>query len=200
MFVVRTFLAASCFLFLLSACSSNKPLAVSQKNTPIVIHYQAPEKLTFEGKAAGAGMALMSSMGPVGIAVGMAIDIGIAKEITTAITLTGKQPLLMVEQQLQQHDVVYRHLSSQQEIRLQVKSFGFKLKGAGELTSAYVEFALTDRNNQTQLFIYPNDFEKNSAFVAPSYPLPILKKEGDKAVILLQQAIDELIKQLPRFN
>ncbi|SMF33870.1 hypothetical protein SAMN02745866_02141 [Alteromonadaceae bacterium Bs31] len=38
----------------------------------------------FSGKGAGAGMMLSSSMGPMGIAIGVAIDEGIAKEIGEA--------------------------------------------------------------------------------------------------------------------
>ncbi len=39
-------------------------------------------KFSFEGKGSSAGFMLMSAMGPVGIAVGVAIDEGISKEIT----------------------------------------------------------------------------------------------------------------------
>lgn len=38
-------------------------------------------RVGFEGKGAAAGMMLMSSMGPMGIAIGVAIDEGIAKKI-----------------------------------------------------------------------------------------------------------------------
>lgn len=45
------------------------------------------EKFSFEGKGSSAGFMLMSSMGPAGIAVGIAIDEGISKDITkTALT------------------------------------------------------------------------------------------------------------------
>ena len=57
---------------LLSGCSS-KP------NSKAVI--SLPEKLTFTGKGSAAGFALMGVMGPTGIAIGAAIDVGICKEI-----------------------------------------------------------------------------------------------------------------------
>lgn len=51
------------------------------EKTPVEIHYTSPDRISFQGKGAGAGIALMSSMGPVGIAIGVAIDEGIAKDI-----------------------------------------------------------------------------------------------------------------------
>ncbi len=47
-------------------------------------------KFSFEGKGSSAGFMLMSAMGPAGIAVGVAIDEGISKEITQS-ALDGKE-------------------------------------------------------------------------------------------------------------
>lgn len=57
---------------LLCGCSSNTSRSV-------VI--SLPEKLTYEGKGAAAGIALMGVLGPSGIAIGAAIDVGISKDI-----------------------------------------------------------------------------------------------------------------------
>lgn len=57
-------------------------------------------RLRFSGKGAGAGMMLMSSMGPAGIAVGIAIDEGIAKEIRTNLQAVGVEFNGLVEQSI----------------------------------------------------------------------------------------------------
>lgn len=48
-----------------------------------------PEKIRFSGKGAGAGIMLSSSMGPMGIAIGVAIDEGISKTITESFSGAG---------------------------------------------------------------------------------------------------------------
>lgn len=65
------------FLFLvvialLCGCSNN-----ANRNAVISL----PDKLTYEGKGAAAGIALMGVLGPSGIAIGAAIDVGIGKDI-----------------------------------------------------------------------------------------------------------------------
>ncbi|MBB1422062.1 hypothetical protein H5200_09045 [Pseudoalteromonas sp. SG43-7] len=52
----------------------------------IPIEVNISQEVTFSGKGAGAGIALMSAMGPSGLAIGLAIDVGIAKEIKKNIT------------------------------------------------------------------------------------------------------------------
>lgn len=50
-------------------------------------HVDIPEsvRIGFEGKGAAAGVMMSSSMGPMGIAIGVAIDEGIAKDIREAL-------------------------------------------------------------------------------------------------------------------
>ena len=57
---------------LFCGCSSNP-------NNKAVI--SLPDKLTYAGKGAAAGIALMGVLGPSGIAIGAAIDVGIGKDI-----------------------------------------------------------------------------------------------------------------------
>jgi hypothetical protein len=58
-------------------CASCASLA----GKPTVTTELNDERLRFSGKGAGAGVMLSSSMGPMGIAIGVAIDEGIAKAI-----------------------------------------------------------------------------------------------------------------------
>jgi len=66
----------------ISGCTSINSFSglFSSENKP-EISYKSPDYIRFTGKGAAASFALMSSMGPVGAAIGIAIDEGIAKEI-----------------------------------------------------------------------------------------------------------------------
>ena len=66
---------------LLTACSH---LPASKK---MPYNIDVPESLLvrFDGKGAAAGVMMSSSMGPMGIAIGVAIDEGIAKDIRSAL-------------------------------------------------------------------------------------------------------------------
>ena len=48
------------------------------------IHFSDPNSIRFQGKGSGAGFMLTGAMGPMGIAIGIAIDEGIAKDIQEA--------------------------------------------------------------------------------------------------------------------
>jgi hypothetical protein len=78
--VVRVFLFL--LLFFTSGCSILKKSDVS------VISVDVPE-LTYSGRGKGASFALMGTMGPSGIAIGAAIDQGIAKDIRQSLTDAG---------------------------------------------------------------------------------------------------------------
>lgn len=54
--------------------------------TRVTVTADKDQRVRFSGKSAGAGIALSSSMGPAGIAIGVAIDEGIAKDIGHALT------------------------------------------------------------------------------------------------------------------
>ncbi len=67
-------LACVSLAWLLMACAGSP-------KTEMTLVIPDDNYISFTGKGAGAGMALMSTMGPVGVAIGLAIDEGIAKEI-----------------------------------------------------------------------------------------------------------------------
>ncbi len=70
---------------LFSACASLFP----QKEMSYAIMLAEPHVIRFEGKGAAAGVMMSSSMGPMGIAIGVAIDEGIAKDIRGALDSVG---------------------------------------------------------------------------------------------------------------
>lgn len=77
--------AALLFAQLISGCASTnkQSAALTVKVEP----YDQP--FSFEGKGSGAGMMLVGAMGPAGIAIGVAIDVGIGKDIYAAFEREG---------------------------------------------------------------------------------------------------------------
>lgn len=82
--VIRV-LVPAIFCMVVSACS------FMQKPQKVFFSIKMPEStlIRFEGKGAAAGVMMSSSMGPMGIAIGVAIDEGIAKEIREALNRSG---------------------------------------------------------------------------------------------------------------
>jgi len=73
--------------FLLGACSfvGTKPAEQAVVNVSI----EGQDRIRFSGKGAGAGMMMSASMGSMGIAIGVAIDEGIGKEIHESFVASG---------------------------------------------------------------------------------------------------------------
>jgi|GEM_PF-2831627 len=102
----RAYRARACFILcvfslsLLAACSSLPPT----NNQPAVsVSMPDNHRMHFRGKGAGAGMMLMSSMGPMGIAIGVAIDEGIAKDIGASAAAAGVDVKALTEHAFSQY-------------------------------------------------------------------------------------------------
>jgi hypothetical protein len=120
-------------MILFSACVTNSGCTSLSlftdtfvENTPIEIHYNSPDRISFKGKGAGAGIALMSSMGPVGIAIGVAIDEGIAKNIRD----TAKAGNVDFKTLLK--DSVATIATLKDAERIEVKTYGFVIKNGSK--------------------------------------------------------------------
>lgn len=74
----------------LTGCSGFQKKQHVAPESHILLTMPSPNRMGFSGKGAGAGMMLMSSLGPAGIAVGVAIDQGIAKDIQTPFEQGGQ--------------------------------------------------------------------------------------------------------------
>ena len=107
------------------------------EKTPVEIHYNSPDRISFQGKGAGAGIALMSSMGPVGIAIGVAIDEGIAKDIRE----TAKAGNVDFKTLLK--DSVATIATLKDAERIEVKTYGFVIKnGSKDYVAAEIKLAV----------------------------------------------------------
>ncbi|WP_046003430.1 hypothetical protein [Pseudoalteromonas rubra] len=122
-------------LTLLSACSS-----VSR--TPVV--NQAMPKVTYEGRGSAAGPMLAGALGPVGIAVGFAIDEGIGKDIGLAMDKSKEQGMwAMANAVAQQHPDV---------VTVAIQKVAFKAqRGDDDLAFARVELNLESAKEEKSL-------------------------------------------------
>lgn len=86
---LRLMLTMTAIAALTASCAApnghRDALVDTMADTLVTVATEDDQRIRFSGKGAGAGIALSSSMGPAGIAIGVAIDEGIAKDIGRAL-------------------------------------------------------------------------------------------------------------------
>ncbi len=186
-------------LFLLTqilACSvfNGQP----SRGKPIIVEFSTPNRIQFQGKGAGAGIALMSTMGPVGIALGVAIDEGIAKDIRKAIskeqTDIQSQIKKQLSQQLEKHGYSVFDSNKETYPKLVIKRYGFKItNGSTDATAAEWVVELHLGPDEKSTVNYPKDFEKDSI---KTYVLADLKMNGKLGLELLTDSLKQVMESL----
>ncbi|MCG7560123.1 MULTISPECIES: hypothetical protein [Pseudoalteromonas] len=111
---------------LLSACSSVPPKPVIKSEMPSV---------SYQGRGAAAGPMLMGALGPAGIAVGFAIDVGIGKDIATAMEESKDQGFQLITTRIAEQ---YPDVSSATLLKVDFHA----QRGDDELAYATVELLL----------------------------------------------------------
>lgn len=169
-------------IFLLTSCSQ-----ISSRNEKAIVNTTA-DALSFEGRGAGAGMMLMSSMGPAGIAVGVAIDVGIAKDVEKAVNSTGVSFEQILQSKLSVSCAKAESLLNGVHLKtVTVEKYGFKVaKGDSESVVAWFSLALNDNAEAT--INYPADFEALDTAL-PSIPFNVIKTDGEAAVQLWRDSL-----------
>ncbi|TMP31796.1 hypothetical protein CWB99_00275 [Pseudoalteromonas rubra] len=127
-------------LVLLSACSSVPQAPMVNSELP---------KVTYKGRGAAAGPMLVGAMGPVGIAVGFAIDEGIAKEIGSAL----KESQVQGEKELA--NVIAEQFPEASSVKM--LSLDFKAqRGNDDFAFATVELRFRSKEDEWQLCLQTN--------------------------------------------
>lgn len=137
------------------------------------------DRVRFHGKGAGAGMMLMSSMGPMGIAIGVAIDEGIGKDIDASARAVGLDIRSITQSAIDKVGAV--HLSS-----ITIERYGFVTR-SGDNDPVAVQLHLTVASNDGQIHTlkYPEDFDDK---LVPTFPLDSVKAKGALSVDAFEQA------------
>ena len=193
---------------IITGCSS----FYGKESSAVNVYFSEPNRIQFQGKGAGAGIALMSTMGPVGIALGVAIDEGIAKDIREAAITGGFDMPSYISQSIDNQSktgwqpVFVDGTSVSPSLKSEfpnivVKRYGFKTTGeANDATSAELVVLVNTSKGDKFEYHYPNDFiaadQDKQEIDIPSYPLAELKVNGALSVQLMQQAVDSLMGKI----
>ncbi len=157
---------------LLSACATVPSVTVSVAE---------PDRIRFQGKGAGAGMMLMSSMGAMGIAIGVAIDEGIGKDIDAAARTEGFNIQAIIEA------AAKTHLFTSD---ITVERYGFVTRpGDNDPVAVQLHLNIVSKDGQQQAVKYPEDFEKARV---STFPLDDIKLDGKLTITAFEKAISSI--------
>jgi hypothetical protein len=138
------------FVILSTACALNSGCSSLSffAQEPFEITYSSPDRISFQGKGAGAGIALMSTMGPVGIALGVAIDEGIAKDIRNTAKAGSVDFKSLFSEAVSNIDVL------KDADRIDVKKYGFVIKdGSKDYVAAEVRIVMHNGDVSEELVL-----------------------------------------------
>ena len=153
----------------------------------VAVKYPQSDKLDFTGRGSAAAMMMSGSMGAMGIAIGVAIDEGLAKDLTASAKAGGFNAEQSFAKALGLAD--YRAVETDEpENALIIEKLGFRAKG--DLIAPWVELNFS-RGVATILCRY-QEFAGEDVLVAE---LGELKTDGAKAATLMDAAIELTVSQ-----
>ncbi|WP_419812209.1 hypothetical protein [Bacterioplanoides sp.] len=134
-------------LVFLSGCS-----LFGYKNSQNTIHIENTATIKYTGKGAGASFALMGAMGPVGAAIGVAIDEGISKDIRKNIENSGFDLVAHLCEQYQKQAIDCVSDAEEAQQILVIQSIDLTSKGSDDWMQLKVKAIHTDSSAiETQL-------------------------------------------------
>ncbi|MFL0810699.1 MAG: hypothetical protein K6L76_09815 [Agarilytica sp.] len=176
--ITISFLATlSCVMI---ACAHTPKVKISRTD----ITFEEPNRMRFHGKGAGAGMMMMSSMGPMGIAIGVAIDEGIGKEIGEAANKADFDLASLL--------VAGLAGAAQQIESIHVKRYGFVTRrGENDPVAPQLHLEIQTANGVKEIK-YPEAFDDAKI---TTHPLEQLKAQGATAIKAFENAIQVIAQQ-----
>lgn len=180
------YIVITCLLF--SCVQTPPPLEVTTT-------VEEPNRIRFSGKGAGAGMMLSGSMGPMGIAIGVAIDEGISKDIDE----TAKHGLVnlpaIFEQKLQQF-LTQQNIAKNKAVTMHISRYGFITQsGDNDPVSAELKATIHIGTKAFQIN-YPAMITDKSLISTAS--LDLIKTNAAEIKTLFESSID--LALLTTFN
>ncbi|HMW50223.1 MAG TPA: hypothetical protein PKC70_18135 [Cellvibrionaceae bacterium] len=190
-FLGRATISLTLFLFCSCGSFTNKP----------AYKLAAPPEMdiTFTGRGTAFGPMLMSAMGPAGIAVGMAIDVGIGKDIEKFGFADGlKVDELFAESitQVAQNQKFNRgFFSSHYSSNFQLLKIGF-IEPPGQNDCIQPTLVINVlKGGWHKTYQYPEDFQADKNMPLPGASLEQLKSPQSPARSLLKQAFTQVIEK-----
>ena len=181
-------------LFLMS-CSLNK---ASNDHFEVKTNVSEPSKVRFAGKGAGAGMMLMSSMGPMGIAIGVAIDEGIANDIDKTAKMSGFDIETSVLQTLSSTLKAKAQknafkVQSVNEIIIEISRYGFVIQpGEDDLVTAQLHLNISLDDQEWLKIKYPEQLTEQQRKDIKTETLELVKVDGQVIESLFHHALHKV--------
>tara|TARA_R110001599_G_C12238082_1_gene658595 strand:+ start:730 stop:1350 length:621 start_codon:yes stop_codon:yes gene_type:complete len=184
-------------VFLVTSC------AQFQKNSPqlpeISISIKDQDRIRFSGKGAGAGMMMSSSMGAMGIAIGVAIDEGIGKDIHTAFESKGANFASIVQGETEQwlSEICGKEIKSQDycssstQLNINIYRYGFvTTSGEDDPVKPELDMGFSlNQNPEKRLNL------KDADLPSAQIPLADAKENGKQVANSLRVGYQKLLKQ-----
>ena len=166
----------------------------------ISISIESQDRIRFSGKGAGAGMMMSASMGVMGIAIGVAIDEGIAKEIHESFVAAGGGFSEIIKSETQawltevcgSSEQALNHLcNADTELKVRVYHYGVvTTSGENDPVKAKLEIGFA-QGGQEELRLDLKDLDDDQFKV----PLDLIKKDGQLTIDLLINSYAVLLKK-----
>lgn len=162
-----------------------------------IINYslvEDPNRIRFSGKGAGAGMMLMSTLGPTGIAVGIAIDEGIGKEIDERAK-AGQVNIERILQEQLAKELAKTSIKYPPKTEIVIQRYGF-LSSSENRDNVLPQLHLVIiSDGQKRTLKYPEDY-KEVASNPPSAPLEHVKSDAEVIEELLNKTAHFLVGEM----
>lgn len=175
-------------------CAAMSACSISQQRQEVSFIVDVPESalIRFEGKGAAAGVMMSSGMGPMGIAIGIAIDEGIAKDLRSSLGRVDCKLEEVVGNSFQavsrSHSITATPVSGWKrdaDILIQVDRATFRVQPSEkDLTLAEVSLRMERGGLSRELAT-----EYRSDDVEGMIPLEEIRVDGGKACELLRESV-----------
>ena len=180
-------------IFTLTSCSVLSPLPSYTITKP-----QNPT-ISFTGRGAASGPMLMGAMGPSGIAIGLAIDVGIAKDIEKYGFKEGLNIDAFFDDSLKTvPPSLYTSggfFQSKHKPHFNLSKIGF-VEPMGQSDTIFPALELTvTRGDWQKAYHYRDDFQKDKNTSLPNTTLEQLKGTQSPARQLISRALTTVIEQ-----
>ena len=176
--------------FMVLALASCAQLGKKENNIQLELKVKDPNRVRFSGK--GAGMMMMSSLGPAAVAIGIAIDEGIGKDIDEVYQKHQLSITNMLEASLKAEFDSSKNttLSDVSVVIVSIDRFGFIAKGDDVIAELNISYDIDGQSNSVS---YPKDF---SALEPIKASLEQLKTAPEPLERLLNDAAAQVAKAL----
>ena len=162
-------------------------ISCAHTRTPAIpVEFGDRQTLFFTGKGAAAGIMMDSLLGGTGVAIGIAIDEGIAKDIAAAIQKANPEFDIrkLVQEQLA---IASDEVATKNWQGLVIEKYGFKVVD-GDFVSPVLELTVKCKGGAEKIYFERSPANSNKA------ELELIKKDGKIGLNLLQQTVEETMQ------